>query len=42
MSRKYQKYTDEFKQEAARLVTEQGHKVARRLGVWPLDPCGFE
>jgi transposase len=36
MSRKYQSYTDEVKQEAVRLVTEQGYKIAkaaRSLGV---------
>lgn len=33
---KRRKYTDEFKQDAARLVTEQGYKVpeaARNLGI---------
>jgi transposase len=36
MSRKYRTYTDEFKQEAIKLVTEQGYKIAeaaRSLGI---------
>jgi len=36
MTRKRRSYTDEFKQEAVRLVTEQGYSVseaARNLGV---------
>jgi transposase len=36
MSRKYRTYTEEFKQEAIKLVTQQGYKIAeaaRSLGI---------
>ena len=36
MSRKYRTYTEEFKQEAIKLVSEQGYKIAeaaRSLGI---------
>jgi transposase len=36
MSRKYRTYTEEFKREALKLVTEQGYKIAeaaRSLGI---------
>jgi len=36
MSRRYRTYTEEFKQEALKLVTEQGYKIAeaaRSLGI---------
>ncbi len=34
MSRKYRTYTEEFKQEAIKLVTQEGYKIAEAARSW--------
>lgn len=39
--RKNRRYTNEFKQEAVALVTEQGYSVPRQQPLWVLQTSSF-